>query len=63
MKGIKFVVNEKGEKTEVIIDLKKYGELWEDIYDSLLVRFRADEPRESFESVKERLRKQKKLND
>lgn len=63
MKGIKFVVNEKGEKTAVIIDLKKYGELWEDIYDSLLIHFRADEPRESLESVKERLRKQKKLND
>lgn len=55
MKGVQFVVDEKGEKTAVLIDLKEHGEVWEDLYDSLIARSRAAEPRESFESVKERL--------
>jgi hypothetical protein len=46
----------------VMIDLRKYGELWQDIYDSMLARVRANEPRESLASVKKRLRKQGKLD-
>ncbi len=61
MQGIQFVVNNKGEKVAVLIDLKKYGELWEDIYDSLTARQRASEPRESLESVRKRLQRQGKL--
>jgi hypothetical protein len=52
MKGINFVVDEQDNKTAVIIDLKEYGELWEDFYDTLLAIQRKNEPRESFESVK-----------
>lgn len=62
MKGIQFVVNDKGEKTAALIDLKEYGELWEDFYDCLITRLRADEPRESLKSVREKLRQQGKLN-
>lgn len=61
MQGIQFVVNNKGEKVAVLIDLKKYGELWEDIYDSLIARQRAAEPRESLESVRKRLQRHGKL--
>ena len=63
MEGIKFVVDDNGEKVAVLIDLKKYGELWEDFYDTLIVRSRANEPRESLESVKEGLRQSNKLDD
>lgn len=52
MKGINFVVDEQDNKTAVIIDLKEYGELWEDFYDTLLAIQRKNEPRESLESVK-----------
>jgi hypothetical protein len=31
MTGIKFITDEKGRKTAVIIDLKKHKALWEDI--------------------------------
>ncbi len=62
MEGIQFVVDDKGRKTAVLIDLRKYGELWEDFYDSVTARLRSDEPRESLESVKERLRQQGKLD-
>jgi hypothetical protein len=63
MEGIRFVTDDKGRKVAVMIDLQKYGELWEDFYDSLTARLRAREPRESLETVKKHLRKQGKLDD
>jgi len=62
MKGIQFVTDEKGQKTAVLIDLKKFGELWEDFYDSLIAAQRAAEPRESLESVRRRLQRQGKID-
>ncbi len=62
MEGIQFLTNDKGEKVAVQIDLRKYGDLWEDVYDSLTARRRSREPRESLDSVKERLIKRRKLN-
>ena len=63
MKGIQYVVDESGEKTAVLIDLKEHGELWEDLYDALIAEQRRDEPRESLEEVKERLRQVGKLGE
>ena len=57
MKGIQFVIDDKGQKVAVQVDLKIHGGLWEDFYDSLVAQLRAEEPRESLESVKERLRR------
>ncbi|RLC60950.1 MAG: hypothetical protein DRI79_13700 [Chloroflexi bacterium] len=62
MEGIQFVTNAVGEKTAVLIDLKRYGELWEDFYDALIASQRADEPRESLETVREILERQGKLS-
>ena len=62
MEGIQYVTNDKGQKVAVMIDLQKYGEVWEDFYDILTARARAKEPREPLESVKELLKKQGKLN-
>jgi hypothetical protein len=55
MSGITFMVDERGRKTAAVIDLRKHEALWEDFYDSLLVESRADEPRESLETVRRRL--------
>ena len=49
------MVDERGRKTAAVIDLKQHERLWEDVYDSLLVASRENEPRESLESVKRRL--------
>ena len=57
MEGITYTVDAKGHRTGVIIDLKKHGELWEDIYDNLLAEQRKNEPRESLASVQKRLKK------
>jgi hypothetical protein len=63
MKGVQFVVDEKGNKTAVVIDLKKNPELWEDFYDRALAHEREDEPRETLQSLKDRLgRKGKRKN-
>ena len=62
MTGIQFLSNEKGEKTAVLVDLKKYGELWEDFYDSIIAEKRKNEPRETLTSVKRRLKKTGKFN-
>ncbi len=62
MSGIQFVVDAKGDRTAVVIDLKKFGDVWEDFYDTLVAQGRAKEPRESLGSVKKRLRGRGKLN-
>jgi len=55
MHGVQYVTDEQGEKTAVLIDLKKNGDLWEDFYDVTITRKRECEPRESLESVKKRI--------
>ncbi len=62
MQGINYVTNEEGKRVAVMIDLKKYGELWEDFYDGLTAKKREKEPRESLESVKQLLTKKGKLS-
>lgn len=62
MKGVQFVVDDRGTKTAAVINLKQHSELWEDFYDSALADARKDEPRESLESVKKRLISRGKLN-
>ena len=60
MKGVQFLVDENGEKTAVVIDLKRYSELWEDFYDRAIAKSREGEPRETLESVKKRLKGRKR---
>ena len=56
MKGVQFVVDERGRRSAVVIDLKKHGRLWEDFYDRALAESRRHEPHEPLERVKARLR-------
>ena len=55
MRGVQFLVDDEGEKTAVLIDLKKNAQLWEDFYDVAFAKSREREPRESLQSVKRRL--------
>ena len=61
MKGIEYVVDEKGKKKAAVVDLKVHGSAWEDFYDNLVADMRVNEPRESFVSVKSKLKKKKKI--
>lgn len=55
------MVDKKGRKTGVVIDLRKNPQLWEDLFDRALVRKRRGEPREALDVVKRRLIKTGKL--
>ena len=61
MEGIHFVTDDKGHKVAVQIDLEKYGELWEDFYDALLVEERANDKRAPYGTVRKRLVRSGKL--
>ena len=54
MQGVQFLVDDDGERKAVVIDLSVHGELWEDFYDVVLAKARADELRESLDEVRRR---------
>ena len=52
MEGIDFLVDSKGNPIAVQIDLRKYREIWEDFYDTIIAKMRENEPTVSWEEVK-----------
>jgi hypothetical protein len=50
--GIAFVVDSRGRRKSVLIDLERHGSLWEDLYDAYVAQQRRAEPRESLATVK-----------
>ena len=61
VKGVQFVVDEKGRRTGVFIDLVKNPDVWEDVFDLALIRRRAKEPRSSLSEVRKKLVRAGKL--
>jgi hypothetical protein len=55
VKGVEFIVDDEGHKKAVLIDLKRHRAVWEDFYDTLRVKKRESEPRESLEEVKKKV--------
>ncbi len=55
VKGVEFVIDDDGQKKAVVIDLKTHGEIWEDFYDTLRVKERESEPRETLKEVKKKV--------
>ena len=52
---IRFLVDQRGRKQSVVISMKEYQELLEDLSDLVLIADRKSEPAESLEAVKQRL--------
>jgi hypothetical protein len=52
---IRFLVDEKGRKQSVVLPIKEYQELLEDLADLTLIAERKDQPTEPLEVVKKRL--------
>lgn len=63
LEGIQFVTDAAGKRKAVVLDLERYGELWENIYDILLARERENDPRESLEEVRQMLIADGKLDE
>jgi hypothetical protein len=57
MRGVRYLIDESGKKTGVLIDLEKHGEIWEDFYDRAVAEARKKEPRESIATVRKRIAK------
>jgi hypothetical protein len=63
MEGIQFVVDDNGKKKAVLIDLEKWGTLWEDFYDILISELRKDEQTVSWDELKAEMMEQEKSAD
>lgn len=50
--GIEFVVDARGRRKSVVIDLGQHRALWEDLFDAYVAQQRRDEPRESLSKVR-----------
>ncbi len=61
MSGIQYITDENGNKTAVVIDLKKHFKLWEDISDQLVAEKRKNQKRYNHSDVKMILKKEGKL--
>ncbi len=44
MRGVQYLVDDRGARRAVVIDFRKQGELWEDFYDRAVAESRRDEP-------------------
>lgn len=60
MEGIQFVTDDKGNRVAVLIDLARYGGLWEDIHDHLVADSRVQEKSIPMETVTRRLTRRSK---
>lgn len=61
MKGIQYLTDEQGQRNAVVIDLKRYKDLWEDFQDAITAKMREKEPKIPLEDVEKRLKAQGKL--
>ena len=50
--GIEFVVDARGRRKSVVIDLGRHRALWEDLFDAYVAQQQRNEPRESLSKVK-----------
>ena len=55
MSGISFLVDERGRKRAVVIDLERHAEVWEDLHDAIVVKSRKREPREPLAQIEKSL--------
>ena len=56
-KVARYIVDEKGERTSVILPLNEYQEMLEDLHDLAIIAERREEPTVSFEKLKQKLKK------
>lgn len=52
MPGIEFLMDRRGRRKAVLIDLRKHKSLWEDLFDAYVAHQRRKEPRDSLAQVK-----------
>ncbi|GGC03598.1 hypothetical protein [Dyadobacter sediminis] len=63
MTGIRYITNDKGQKTDLIISLEEHGRIVEDLLDALLVEERKSEDTISFDEFVNQLKAEGKLDE
>jgi hypothetical protein len=58
MTGIKFITDEKGRRTDVVISLKRYSKELEDFFDHLVFEERKQEETVPFEKILDDLKQE-----
>jgi len=61
LKGVQFVSDAGGQRTGVLIDLRRHRALWDDVYDALVAESRRKDPRLDWDDVKRRLRSRRRV--
>jgi hypothetical protein len=51
MGGVSYIVDAKGRRRAVVVDLDKHGDLWEDVFDNMIAEARRGDERLSWEAV------------
>ena len=62
MKGVQFLVDEKGETTSLLIDVHEVSEEWQDFIDGIIAESRKDEPTTLWEEFEAELDKKNDLH-
>jgi len=63
MTGIRYITNERGKKTDLVINLEKHGQIVEDLLDALLVEERETEDSIPFDEFVQQLKAEGKIDD
>jgi len=56
MKGIDFIIDERGKKKAAVIDMSEYGEALEDVFDIIIANRRKKETSISLKTLKKRIK-------
>ena len=63
LRGVRYLVDEAGKRTAVVIELEEWGEIWEDLYDVLVSESRKDESTVPWETLKAKLAAEEAAGD
>ncbi|MCE7068379.1 hypothetical protein [Dyadobacter sp. CY326] len=63
MTGIRYITDDRGQKTDLIINLKEHGQIVEDLLDALLVEERRNEETMPFDEFVNSLKAEGKLDE
>ena len=63
MRGIRFITNDQGKKTDLVINLKEHGDIVEDVLDALTVAARRKEDTIPFETLLAQLKSEGRLDE
>lgn len=59
--GITYTTDRKNNRIVVVMDMERYGELWQDMYDGIIAEMRKGEPVLTLDQLKNQLKAEGKI--